>query len=150
MESAFDPDTFMNQTIDEALDTRFVPVPEGDYPATIKSFEIKQVGQENRTVLNIIWDIQDQTVLAEIGRDSATVRQTVWLDIDQGKLDKGKGKNVGLGRLRAALGQNEPGQPWNFGALEGAGPALVRVTHRADRDDPEIVYSEVKSVGTVG
>jgi hypothetical protein len=55
-----------------------------------------------------------------------------------------KGKNVSLGKLREAVGQNKPGKPWSPAHLNGA-QLDVLVTHRADKDTGDI-YAEVKRV----
>ena len=55
----------------------------------------------------------------------------------------GKGKNVALGRLREALGQNTPGKPWSFGMLVGQ-VAKVAVKHRIT--DAGDTFAEVKRV----
>lgn len=75
-----------------------------------------------------------------------SVRQTLWLDTtESGGLDFGKGKNVGLGRLREALGQNAPGKPWAPGMLVG-GVAKVKVSHSIDKRDNVTINADVKAV----
>ena len=72
-----------------------------------------------------------------------TVRQTIWLDLtESGSLDFGKGRNVGLGRLRDALGQNETGKPWQPGMMVG-GVAKIKVTHSIDKRDNETIQANV-------
>lgn len=78
-----------------------------------------------------------------------TVYQTIWLDISgSGGLDTSKGKNVGLGKLRDALGQNREGQPWSPGMLVGQ-VALIRVGHSIDKRDNVTVQAEVKAVAAL-
>ena len=73
--------------------------------------------------------IQDEKVKAEMGRDKVVVTKQIILDIDaNGAIDTGKNKNVELGRIRAAAGQND-GQPWSVSRLRGAGPMMVKVVH---------------------
>jgi hypothetical protein len=68
------------------------------------------------------------------------------LDLDpNGGLDMAEGKNVGLGRLREALGLNDPTESFSFNMLPGR-MAKVRVGHREDSRDPEIKYAEVQAV----
>ena len=54
----------------------------------------------------------------------------------------GKGQNVGLGRLREAVGLNSPGQPFAFSMLTGR-VAKVVVKHRIHEDK---IFAEVKAV----
>jgi len=66
-----------------------------------------------------------------LGREPK-VRQSLMLDVRaDGALEFGKGKNVGLGRVREALGQNSTGRPWSFPMLGGQ-LAKVKVKHRLD------------------
>jgi hypothetical protein len=57
-------------------------------------------------------------------------------------MDTGKGKNVTLGRLREALGLNQPGTPFSFRQLIGRA-AKISVTQRVDGDQ---IYNDVKGV----
>ena len=54
----------------------------------------------------------------------------------------GKGKNVGLGRLREAADLNVPGAPFSFAMFEGR-PVKVSVKHRVVDDR---IFDEVKAV----
>ena len=64
---------------------------------------------------------------------------------DSGGLDMGKGRNVGLGRLREALNLNQPGQSFSFSMIPGR-LAKVSVSHRIDGEN---IYAEVKAVARV-
>ena len=57
-----------------------------------------------------------------------------------GSLDTSKGKNIGLGRLREAVGQNKPGQAFSFQNLPGL-MAKITIKHRLVDDD---TFAEVK------
>lgn len=145
--STFDPNAFMNASFSEANDTQYVQVPEGEYQATVDKVEAKVVGTETpRPILNLSWKITDPAVQTATGRAENYVRQTIWLDVTEaGGLDFGKGKNVGLGKLREALGQNKPGQSWAPGMLVG-GVAVVKVKHSIDRRDGVTINAEVNAV----
>jgi hypothetical protein len=142
----FDTDSLLNSTFTESLDTTQTPCPEGEYAAVLDSFKARTFtskdGDEG-AVLDIFWKPQlDAATEASLGR-KPTVKQTVFLDVTpSGGLDMGKGRNIGLGRLREALGQNQPGKPWNFGLLQG-GTATVVVKHRMHEGN---IYDEVKQV----
>ena len=148
--STFDPSTFMGQVYTEQGETTFKPIPEGDYTASLsgeeKDFAIR-VNKGGSVVLDLFWVIEDAQLAATMNLASVRVRQGIFLDLDpNGKLAWGTNQNVTLARLRAALGQNEPGKPWSPTRLCGAGPALVTVKHRADKEDAEKVYSEIAAV----
>lgn len=148
--SIFDPDTFLTSSIDSANDTAVQPLSPGEYSAQIEDLKFREVtGRDGdpRYILDVIYDVLDDSAKKELGRDKITVRQTLWLDItSQGQLDAGKGKNVGLGRLRAAAGMNDAGKPFSPVNLKGS-VVKVQTTLRADNRDPSIQYAEVKSVG---
>lgn len=155
----FDMDAFLNTPVNEPTSTRLTICPEGEYRAIVDDVPTEGVGAWIRTIeetkrgpmtiLSVPWVILDEEVKKTVGRDRVVVNMDVILDIDGGQLVKGEGKNVSLGRLRTALGQNEmPG--WTFTKLPAAGPALVRVTHRADRNDPEVKYAEIRRVTRIG
>jgi hypothetical protein len=57
---------------------------------------------------------------------------------EQGKLATGPNKNVSLGRLRDALGQNDPS--WTPQKLLGAGPFIGKVSHTQVK---EAIYADV-------
>lgn len=145
----FDPNTFLNQTFDEALDTKVVPCPVGEYVGLAEKVDVKQWaakdGSSSGLKIEILWDIQDENVKALLGRDTVRVPQQQMLDLtDSGALDFGKGKNVGLGRIREALGLNTPGEPFAFSMIQGR-PAKVSVTHRINGED---IYNEIKKIAS--
>lgn len=144
----FDPNQFLDQQFVEANDTVATPVPEGEFLAVVsevkaRSWQKKDDPSVGGLALDIQWDIDDQNVKAALGRDKVTTKQGVMLDLtDAGGLDMGKGKNIGLGRLREAVGLNTPGQPFAFSMLVGR-MAKVQVKHRVDGDR---IFAEVKAV----
>lgn len=143
--SAFNPDLFLNTETDSASATTYTPVPEGEFNASIKTIK-PRVLTDGRAVLDITWTVDDETARQETGMAEPSVRQTLWLDTtESGGLDFGKGKNVGLGRLREALGQNQAGKPWAPGMLVGQ-VATVKVSHSIDKRDGVTINAEVKAV----
>lgn len=144
----FDADSFLHMQVAEANDTKRIPVPVGEYTAIVK--EVKTRSWQSKTdatkagiALDVTWSIDDQAAKDATGRDEVTLRQGIMLDLSEaGGLDMGKGKNIGLGRLRTAVGLNTPGEPFAFTMLTGR-MAKVQVSHRVDGED---IYDEVKSV----
>jgi hypothetical protein len=142
---AFDPDEFMNQSVDQANDTHYVPIPEGDYIAIVDAVGKPMLTDEGRIYMHIVWHIDSENLRKSLEREKVTTRQTLWLDVDgNGKLDTGRGKNVPLGRLREALGLNSSG-PFRYDQMVGR-PAYIKVTQRKDKDE---IYDGVKSVAPV-
>jgi hypothetical protein len=145
--STFDADSFMSTQVSEEFETRFVTVPEGEYPAVIDKVEINQWHSQAKGTsglrLDVTWKIDDAEVSRITGLPSPTVRQGIMLDLtDSGGLATGQGKNINLGRLREAVGQNRSGQPWSFSMLAGQ-VARVKVSHRIYEGE---TYAEVKGV----
>ena len=89
----------------------------------------------------------DQLPNQQLKRDKVLVQQTFWLDVDGDSIDLSEGKNVSLGRLRKALGQNEGA--WNPLMMKGKGPVMIKVGQRSDRNDPTQKYAEVTRVSAI-
>lgn len=149
--SVFDPELFLQTEVDEASSTEYIPFPEGDWPAYIKELKCRLVdgkdGGESRPVMDVIYGCEAPEVLETMGRTEAVpIRQSHWLEITPtGALDMGKGKNVSLGRLREAIGQNEAGKAWNPLSMVGC-PVVVTVTHSASGRADGQVYANVTAV----
>ena len=147
--SVFDPDTFLHEEVEEKMEVSFTPVPEGDYPAYIETVTADIANTKNgpRPILNFSYVITDEEMAKEMELERPTVRQTVWLDIDEsGQLSFGKNKNVRLGRIREAVGQNKAGEPWSPGMLVNAGPVMIKVGHRYNSETGEGPYPEMLRV----
>lgn len=142
--STFNADTFLNTQVNDSNATTFEPIPVGeDYQASIAKIEPRMAG--DKPVLEVTWQTSDPRAVEATGMDTPTVRQTIWLDVtESGGLDLGRGKNVGLGKLRAALNQNQPGVAWAPGMLIGQS-AMLKISHRAGKS-PDEVYAQVAGV----
>ena len=144
----FNPDQFLDMTINEVNSTQTVPVPVGEYTALVsdvkcRQWQSKADPSKSGLTLDVTWEIDDAAVKQLLGRDKVTVKQGIMLDLtESGGMDMGKGRNVGLGRLREALDLNRPGVAFSFSMLPGR-LAKVSVSHRIDGEN---IYAEVKSV----
>ena len=146
----FDPNSFFEQVITEVGSTEAVPIPAGEYLATIDKKEVttwqkKDDPSVSGLKLKITWSLEDQAVRDLLGRDKVIVAQDIMLDITEtGSLDMGKGRNVELNRLRAAVDLNVSG--FSLHQLDGR---MARVTVKQDQDknDPQKFYARVKAVG---
>lgn len=125
----------LNTTVDSQLDEFLEPCPAGEYLAiagkpSVNTFTYKKGDRAGETGYQLVirWEIQDEAVKKQLDRDTVSVRQSTLLDItpDGTGLDVSKGKNIGLGQIRSALGQNQEGQPWSFNMIEGQ-PATIKV-----------------------
>lgn len=147
----FDAESFLNSSVDATNDTIIIPVPVGEFLGACEKVEIRNwTKRDDPSVgglaLDLVWTVEDEAVKATLGRDKVTVKQGIMLDLtESGGLDMGKGKNIGLGRLREAVGLNVAGQPFSFNMLPGR-MARLSIGHRPDKNDSSIVYAEVKAV----
>lgn len=140
----FNPDEFMKMTVDSPMETDYQLAPEGTFVGTVGDFDSKAIQKfdfvyqkgpkageaGSMTKFTCPFVTQDPAILAVMeGRQTVTLESQLTLDrTPTGALDFGKDRNVRLGRLRAALGQNNPG-PWDISQLRGAGPLLFKVKH---------------------
>ena len=150
---SFDADTFLSSSVAGSNSTKVIPCPPGEFFAVIEKIGARQVqskdGSETRVVLEVSWLVEDDGAKAATGRDSVSVKQGIFLDLDAlGGVDTKEGTNVSLGRLRAALGLNDPSEPFSFQMLPGR-TAKIQVTHRDDPKDPENKFADVRSVVAV-
>lgn len=136
----FNPELFLNTTVDAVLSTEYVNLPVGDYvgvigpigPDNFKSFDIKRgenAGKKAyRLDLEILIDDPEGKLREELGGRPPKVFDGIMLDLKaDGSLEFGKGRNVQLGKLRDALGQNKAG-PWSFGMMASQ-PVKVSIVH---------------------
>ncbi len=155
--STFDADAFMNSNVDAPMQTQMQKVPEGEYQAMIDNFEnasaIRTVETKNgpKQVMTVPFVIQDVNLQQKMKRDRIVHREDFWLDFDEnGRLATGPDSNINLGRLRAALGQNAPGQPWGPNMLKGAGPLMIVVKHKPNPQDSENPYVNISKYAKIG
>lgn len=157
--SAFNAAAFMQTTVNEGNSTEVILLPEGEYVAvsgpinedSFKSFDIKEGARAGEKFyrLDLIWDLEDSDGrLAEYLGRKPTARQSIGLDLTrEGGIEMGKGRNVSLGRLREALGQNASGRPWSPVQLGGQA-AKIKVKHRMDKKNGQ-TYVEVVEVAHI-
>ena len=143
----FDANAFLESSVSTSNDTKIVPVPVGEYQGIIEKVLPRQWqskdGSQTGIALDVFWLVEDANVKQYLGRDVVTVKQGIMLDTTPaGALDTSKGKNIGLGRLREAVGKNQDGQAFSFAMLPGLA-ARISVTHRVTDTD---VYAEIKGV----
>lgn len=151
---SFDADSFLNAAVSGSNSTKIIPCPQGEFFAVIEKIGARQGQSKDGTStfvsLDVTWLIEDDGARQACGREQVQVRQSLFLDLDpQGGVDMSEGKNVGLGRLREALGLNGNGEAFSFNMLPGR-TAKVQVTHRDDPKDPENKFADVRSVVAAG
>ena len=145
----FNADAFLDAVHQDQVESKFTPVPADEYPAYIKqgSVVIEPVNFKDGNTgkrFTCQWVIDDAALAEKLGMTSPQVRQQFILDLtDSGALAAGKNKNVRIGKIVEAGGLPNPG--WSFRQFDGL-RARIKVTHRPDKNDAEIVYAEVSAV----
>lgn len=141
---------FMNESIDGVLDTKIDPIPEGEHMGQIgtgdKDVDLQTgIGKNQKPWMSLVLlvTLTDPNLAVQLKREQVRARYNFFLDLnDAGKLDLRPQRNVHLGKLRDAVGQNKPGA-WNFNMLKGQ-PIKVKIKQKLlDSGD---TVSEVVSV----
>lgn len=144
--SVFNKEAFLNSTVTGANETKSTYVPKGEYTAYIDDLDVNSGEKDGRPwhSLNLKWYIPDENLKKALGLEHPTVQDSIFLDLENGVLAFGTNKNVRLGRIREAVGQNDPKKPWSFSMLKGAGPFKILVGSRPGKDGDE--YPTVERV----
>lgn len=150
----FNADAFLNQTVEAVLDTKRIPMPEGDHDELrVSKIEVKSGTVKEGDNAGNVWARLtvrlvnlDPNVAEEmkLGADAEpTVRWEEFLDLTaEGGLDVSEGKNIKLGKLRHALGQNSD-ESWTINDMKGA-VCGGRIKHKLNGDgDAYAVISQV-------
>jgi len=131
-QSTFDPNVFLNQEVVGSNDVKYTPIPIGEYKAYIDDLGTDKY--EQTPILIVTYALLDENLKTELGLEKPTVQDRLFLDIDTaGNLAFGKNKNIKLGRLREAVGLNDPKKKFNFNMLRGLGPLNILVEHNFNK-----------------
>lgn len=143
----FDEEAFLHEVQGEVFETEYSPVPEGDFTMQVKQGSTKIVngqGKDGRPyrlyTSRVVIDSPEARAATNLEAPTARVR--FFLDLNEAgtALASGKNKNVALGRLLKATGNDKAG--WTYAAIEGV-PFTGQVKHVADNRDASRVFAEV-------
>lgn len=149
--STFDASNFLNTTYTTATATAYVPVPEGVHNAIVGQIDVREgKGKDNKPYYQLIvpFLIDSAEVRELLSRDEVKMTHRIFLDVENGVLATGPGRNVQLGRLREALGCNDEGQEFTLSMLTGKA-AKVSVKHRAHTERAGEVVAEIDEIGSL-
>src|SRR3990172_1209414 len=146
----FDKEAFLQAEYEEAPDTDRTLFPVGEFVAqAIEEFLIIEPKPFVNEKTGVQQDGSPQLQLKLLLREDHAIRireqfgydadrpvyftTRIYLDInpESGWLEFGPNKNIDLGKIRKALGQNEPGVRWAFTHLKSAGPLAFTVKHES-------------------
>lgn len=143
--SQFDADSFLNQEVNANFDSTYTPTPEGEFEGQLDKLNaasfIDKETKEEKPYLKLSWRITDPEVIEVTGIKEPKVKQTVFLDIENGILLEGTNNNIMLGNLREIA--DKTGNPFTLNDLVGM-VGIVRVKHRIMDDGKP--SAEVKGV----
>lgn len=163
----FSAEEFLNSNYTETNATEYRMVNPGDYLGTIvdkpdgRDYEkihaksgVSRKLDDNGSEREIYWMFLKVPFELTAPHDSTAhgriVSATIFLDVLQpddsrvragthkaGELDFGDDRNVALGKLREALGQNNPGEAWGPKMLAGK-QAIVHVEHELNKSNGRV------------
>lgn len=152
---SFDPNTFLNTEVSGAMETKYPLIPESQegYRAVVKKVDgrVEKVTKgpnvgKDQPICDVTFVVDDEGVRQQLQMPEPTIRMSLFLDMNAaGQLELGTGKNIQLGRLREALGQNDPNTPWTFSKLVG-GACKIKVKHSPNEKDPSSPFANVSGV----
>lgn len=157
----FNPQSFLGQTVNAPMATRITPAPEGEWTAIISTkiplvewfgeatWKDKDGRDRSQPTAKIPMEIVDARARELSKRENMIVNYDLFLDLlPNGHLDTGDDKNVRLGALRDALGQNNDPN-WSWDKLFGAGPLVVKILHQKDKRNPDDTFAKISKVTRV-
>jgi hypothetical protein len=131
------------------IDTQWHTVPEGEYIIQCKELTLRQVVfkkiEGTGVGLDIQWEVIDDTVKRSMNIDHPTVRQSMLIDLVDGRnqLDFSTNRNQSLKNVIEACNLNTG--KFSLNMLKNQ-TCFGRIKHRPDDNDPEIIYAEVARV----
>lgn len=132
-DSVFDPNTFLTTETEAVFETRMPLIPEAKYPFIISDCKPER-SQKGKPMLVFSFEMVGEQVdqlKSSLGLPyTPKLREYVVVEVENGKLATGPGKNVRLGRILEAFGMN--GKRWTPSTLKGIGPATLTVGTRTD------------------
>ncbi len=147
--SIFDPNDFLNSALTESVATKRELLPVGTVPAQIMKIEAKSGEKDGKkwVRLDAQLEITDPQYLQPTGQEKAVKTYGIMLDVDDnGMIQRGKGKNVMLGKFLEAAKCNQPGKR----PSDAVGNwILIQIVHEPDRQDSSITRDNIKSVAGV-
>ena len=131
--SMFDPQSFLEATLDAPTERR-PPLPvERDYTAVIGEVKSHVWSKEGKS--GIRWEVP---LLIEIpadlqgdvgGLQNVTLSDSIFIDVTpQGTIDNAPGRNSGLRRYREATNMNNPGDSFSARKMQGVA-VKVKIKH---------------------
>lgn len=151
-QQGFDVNAFLQESLGVSLDTQRLTIPKGEYTAQIDTGDkaidlqfgtISKQGSKNFgkpwARLDVKCVIPDPNLAATLKVERPVVRASIMLDLDaNGKIDTSPQRNIRLGKLLEACGQNNP-----QGSIAGCAGKAVKIMVNVVEEDGKDPYNEV-------
>ena len=147
---AFDLQQFTDTAYEDAFESEYTLIPEGEYVVNITDLEAKPGALEDQksVMLTLKLSVNDDAVKQLMSRDPYIWNYVVFCDVnDDWQLVYGKNQNLELGRIRKALRMNNPGKPFSIANLIGSDDMRVQVTHKTQKKDPSKTMAIITAWG---
>lgn len=142
--SSFDKESFLSQSVEAPMETKYTPLEEGDYTGFVEDVEADS--WDDKPILIVTYNITDEKAKEQLERDKVTLTDRIFIEVEEdGSIATGPNKNVKLGQLRDAVAQNDAGA-WSPSMLRSAGPVRIKLTHRFNKTTGEGPYPNVARV----
>jgi hypothetical protein len=146
--TVFNAEMLLNAAASKSFMTFIPPLPEQEFIFTVTKVEFKNP-KDGVIVCELQVETADPVAIEATGMNPAKAKYSAFVDLtDQGMLDESDGKNIQLGRIREALGQNVPDVPWTPSMMLG-GQFRGKISHKPDGKNPEIIRGEITAVAPV-
>lgn len=136
----FDAQAFLESAVQGEMSTERPLIPENEYHVEIEDVEVKETKNPSWLQCTLKTQVDDEAAAATLGRKSTpfTYNFSFPIELDEGGgMAMGEGKNILVGQLRAATGQNNAAKPWRFADLIG-NTVLIQVAHEKQKDSDRV------------
>jgi hypothetical protein len=141
----FNAEVLLNAATEKSHATSIPPLPEQEFIFTVTKIDFKQP-KDGVIIMELSAETTDPVAVAATGINPSRSRWSTFVDLtESGLLDDTDGKNIGIGKIREAVGQNTAGVPWAPAALMGQ-QFRGKIVQKADAKDATVIRSEIGAV----
>ena len=153
--SLFDPESFLDTTINTQFATNIPPIPEGEHLCLVTALDPKVItgksSGEDFFILEVECTVDTEEAREATGMKEPKARKSLFMDIDDdGCLKDGETDNVDLGKFREALGQNNENEDWKPSDMLGQ-VFIGSIYHEpSNKENDDRVFSRIGATAAIG